>query len=1332
MPERKLQGLRGLRGLGSLSLEEQAAFMKLYMNQKYINTFGLDDFNLNNDGTEDSFNMRNKKTEFKLVTDALKGNFGDDTNYNELVTFLDIDGMYDLLNNQEYLTDKERKLQFEKNVAASKKEKSIYDKLSTNPTVAAMEPGFAGGLQVAKPVLTESPYRKDDYYKKRNDEILERLKAESQKRREDAIQGDADMIYANMLQADDSGKQSLSKTLREFDKIAKSSNYYNQFKNSSWMKDYSEEDKLKDYAKYLALQSKYGKGVADHYLETTMQNKVADAQDGSFTGNTLKGILTTAWSDIGSNVALLANIGSAFNVDRMAILNQGKDPDKPIYNKKGQIVDYEDNTNIWTNPAYWNNVYKYNTFSPTNIKAIEEAGGISPDVNVRHYGSTPDFLSWETVQEGFKQGGHVLAGIAETALTGGIGKAVGFGGKAALKGLGLSAKAMQTASKVGRVTNDLLVGATTGLEGAQLEAMGTFDDQLQSAREKINSEIERELSEYQQSINYNSNEAKAGINAFYNQLKAKDNRRVALGNREGSKAFPLSDATLKAQAKQLYTNQLLGAKQKELQELHKKDEMEAARTATKAYMTNFLMDYVKNIPLTTTIQKFKIAKGSMRGAFDNTIDKSLIADAESGGVKRVLNKKGNEVKFSSGKKLAKEIGKQFAGGFLDEYLDGINASFAGGVGNNIFDNYIRKNYDPKAYDATMDTMLGNLVMGFSEGIDGLTDRENLYEGFIGMVSPAATATANINAIMHPKYTWNAVLGGKDEFGNKLNYAERASQLLMNPLLNTYAEAKEKDRRVDRTVEAINNVISANKDKLNTASKIVSVLNDYSSPIDASNPMNILDSKDNKLYNAFTLINALNGLEDIGGEKSQLYQDAMNTIQGLAEGTLSKDEMDAEVDRFLADPDNKSILDEGEKGKEFAAQRLQSNAKYFMELKDRMDNIQQLFASSPSLKNDSPLVKSFLMYNTVASEDYKKRLESLENELGLHHADLESVFTPDYNLRYGTEPAKKRAITAREKEISKIDKKLEKLKSSNAYNEKKAKVYERQAELTSDPNKQTELKGKAKMSKELMDAQKFEMNTLEEEKRRLQNEKDEIEKVEIDKGLTKPFLAKEDLMSYDVRDIAYVFDEKNKGNFTEVRKLIIDNIKSSLEQQDPEALRKINDAATLANRIEDLNTAYKRIMDNNQLATSFFDAAEESRNRAAFGEAIQREIKEHYGRIESAYLDREENPDTLRSEALSVHSETLNAYMNDHPQQEDVIKPYYDMLKYGEDIAAIIRQSNYSDVLRTKLANGFVTTQAASKDIDEWKNHLEEKGCNHLGEQEEEKGKRGRGKKEEGR
>ena len=214
MPIEKIKGLRGLKGLDSLSPEERDAFMKananvldqyhnlnnrdkaaniLYMNQKYINTFGLDAFNLNNDGTENSFNLRNEQTKAELTWKAFKGAYGNDSNFNELATYLDTDGMYDLLNNDEYLGSKKRAQMWNANVKKAKGMQNTFDQMGMNPRIAAMEPGLAAGLQMAKPAVAQSPKLQDDAYAKRDKEILDKLYAESQKRREKEIQGDAGM-----------------------------------------------------------------------------------------------------------------------------------------------------------------------------------------------------------------------------------------------------------------------------------------------------------------------------------------------------------------------------------------------------------------------------------------------------------------------------------------------------------------------------------------------------------------------------------------------------------------------------------------------------------------------------------------------------------------------------------------------------------------------------------------------------------------------------------------------------------------------------------------------------------------------------------------------------------------------------------------------------------------------------------------------------------------------------------------------------------------------------------------------------------------------------------
>lgn len=1331
MPEIKLRGLRGLDGLSSLTPEEQYSFMSahadqlnayrnprqrkqaaniLYMNQKFINTFGEEAFNKMNDGSEDAFNMRNTMTKNKIALDAYQQRFGRiDTEENrakhpfttEVANQLDAQGMIDLLNNQEYMGPVVRQKEYNKHLNAAKKVGKTYDKAINNPYADALGTGY---MQWGKTASALTPSQIDAQNKKRDDEILNKLYAETQKRREKESQKDIDMAYANMLNLDNSGQKSLAQSYKEFDKLAtENSSYYKTFKNSKWMKDYSNEDRLKDYAKFLVLKQKYGEMVALKYLEQSMQNRVADAQDSKWTGNTLKGVLTTTWSDLGSNVALFANVGKS--AEEMAILNQGKDPNKPIYDKKGNIVDYQRNEDWITNPAYWNNVYKYNTFSPTEIKAIEERGGISEDVNVRQFDYTPDFFSWDTFEEGFKQSGHIGAGIIETALTGAAGKLVGWAGKGAMNLMGMSAKAMQTASKVGKITNNFLVGATTGLEGSQLEAMGTFDDQMNTTREKIQAQIKNELYDYQRSINYNNNAAKLGIGNIYRQLKEQDKKRVARNSREGVVAFPMSDEVLRNQAKQLYTNQLLDAKGKELQELHRKDELEAARAAEKAYATNFWMDYIKNIPLTVGIQKYKIAKGAMRSSFDNTLKKSIAADAETGGVKR------NAVRYSSGKKLGKAMAKQFLGGFADEYLDGINASFATGVGNNEFDNYIKKTYDPKAYSSTVDTMLGNMLAGMSEGIDGITDRQNLYEGFIGAVSPIASTTVNHNAAFRPKDTWKALIGGKDSYGNKLNRAERLSTILMNPLLDTYVEAKEKDRNIDKSVEAINAVVAANKDKIQDAAKIISVLGNYDGELNVGDtPYSILDSKDNKLHNAFTLLNVLGTLESMdGGTYTNLYKETMDTMEGLANGTLKKGQMDAEIDRFLADDNNKSLLDDADKdeednvkAKEFAAKKLQENAKYFMDMKERLDDIRNTFAYSSSLKNVDPGTRELLAYNIVAGEDYKKRLQGLEEELGVSSTDTDALYKPDYSIRYGTPQARNRAVKGRERQIDKLQKEIEEHKKIADEAQRKEASLKEELKSISDDNKIKEIESSIQREQTSYQMNEFARKTLKEEKRKLTQEKDEISKITTDSDFNE-----NTILNADARDRAWILDPRNRSNFSEGVQAIIDNVTSTLKQKNPDALDKVRDAGILAQRVEDMRNVYNKILDNNELATSYLEAVADLRDRAALADALQRDIDNYYSEVGEAYVNKKQDPQRFKYAVLNKSTDFLDAYMEDHPNQVNDIQPYYDMAKFDRIAATYINSSDVSEEVKKEMQAILVALNDTANTSEELEKGLEE-------------------------
>ena len=154
------------------------------------------------------------------------------------------------------------------------------------------------------------------------------------------------------------------------------------------------------------------------------------------------------------------------------------------------------------------------------------------------------------------------------------------------------------------------------------------------------------------------------------------------------------------------------------------------------------------------------------------------------------------------------------------------------------------------------------------------------------------------------------------------------------------------------------------------------------------------------------------------------------------------------------------------------------------------------------------------------------------------------------------------------------------------------------------------------------------------------------------------------------------------------------------------MRKINDAGILASRIDDMETVYNKISNNDKLASTYFDAAEQSRGMAAWGEYIQREIKKKYKDISDTYQNRKENPEAFRSKVLEASSEVVEAYMNDYPSQAEAIKPYYDMLKFNDDVAAILGHSNLDIAEKMQIVNTIGNLQNTSNTLEEFQTKME--------------------------
>lgn len=1415
MIQQRLQGLQGLQGINrqarsfnELSLKEKQDFINnhldklgkyysnenvinnFYDNTRFINAFGRQKFfELGDSPLAQKFRNNLLKQYYqdrrnKIINDTFESTFGNDQNINDLRSGLDEQGKLDLLKNTNYLTDNQVIQRFNDNLKASKKLTTdmANGQYVGNPfsTAGTLKNSYDTGEKV-------DPYFNRDKDLKNNQYILDNIYSKVQKRREDSVAGLTDTIYKGMLNANDKGAKSLAQSYKDFDTLAtKLSPHYAQFKDSRWLKGYSNTDKLKDYSKFLALEQQYGKGLATQYLDHTIQDRVAEAQDGKVTWNTLKRVATTAYSDFGSQIAMFRNADKFFDPVTMGVINQGLDPNKPIYatdkygnliNKYGDPIDtkhilsknifgqilrpsnannnptnngqinneyigkaltdlsksdkdkpvvigYHKNTNKWTNPAYWNDLYMYNTVDPEEIELIKQRAGVSKNLNVHPYGYNPNehMASWDTVYEGIAQSGHLFEGIAETALLGGftkglgiMGRAVGTGVTTAARAANASAKTLEMMSKIGRgisktsgAANDVLMNMVASMNGPQGEAMGTFNEQLEKNEEAIRDQIKKELHDFSKTINYDAPHAKQQIAQYYNQLKLQDLRRLKQGAVEGIKQLPMSDATLMQQAKQLYTDNLLSDQEKYLNQKHQKDFQEAATNAAKTYTTNWVADFIKENFITGGIQNYKIAKGALTGAFDNTIAKNIVADAATGGVKRAVGKAGKALAKSRWQNIVKQAGKQVAGGFADEFLDGLNANMSEGIGDKSFKDYLNKNYDTDAYNATTHGFFANMVAGVNGFTQGLTDKENWYEGIIGGISPFVSGAIGGGIITHPMKTTRALLKGIDENGNKLNYAERAAQVFTNPILDEYANAKSEDRAIDKQINDINELIKNNKTTLNDAAKAMKALNNYSSPLQVNRyrgedgvGSTILDSEDNKLYNVFTLMDLLHTLHSVeGGSKSQLYQDIMDNMKNLAKGKLSEEEMNDEIDKFLADEDNKSVLDK-DNNREIAAERLQKNAKFFMDTYKKYDDISTTLARSSQLRNADPRLVSMLKYNLLAKDNYKERLNQIETELGVGHTDAENKdYTANLKYLYGRKAARENALKARERDLANIDA----IQKANIEANNKALIdrdnIQKEIAEAKDDDTRKAAQDKLDELNNLKESRKFRNKSLDTQKSILQEEKAELEQLIKDNPDT--ILSVDDILSMNAADRAAVFDEKNADNYTKAQLKVINKAKEKLKAKDPDALEKIHDAGILHDRIASSNTVYNKLLDNADLATTWLDAQEAVRDRRAAEENLERALKSSYKELNDAYDN--DDPEVLKREVLGHESPVLDAYMQDNPDKADKIKPYYDMRKFFDEAAAIVLSSDEDKVTKNvRLDNVAAMFHNANNVADVMKN-----------------------------
>jgi hypothetical protein len=255
-----------------------------------------------------------------------------------------------------------------------------------------------------------------------------------------------------------------------------------------------------------------------------------------------------------------------------------------------------------------------------------------------------------------------------------------------------------------------------------------------------------------------------------------------------------------------------------------------------------------------------------------------------------------------------------ANGFFSNYLDDVTVGFGKGFGNSEFHNYMLKKYDPVMYNkANEDFWYRLLVSDMGAAIKGAEeasmDYQSFYDGVIGMLGSGTTFGIRPKSIIDNtrKRTW-----GVDELGDKISVMERINKAVVNPLLDSYAEARRQEREANRYLISQNKTLDAIKshifhkigdseDEMEETNSLLTNINAHALSKTGSLQQAVdakTDYRFQLMYNLYRLANSP------VYEHNEWVQQTRQQIKDLAEENLPQEQKEKLIDQFINQPDNK--------------------------------------------------------------------------------------------------------------------------------------------------------------------------------------------------------------------------------------------------------------------------------------------------------------------------------------------------------------------------------------------------------------------------------------------
>lgn len=958
----KTEGLKGLKGIGGLSAEDRQSWLSLNKDRlpdpnrlspatydRVVDRLYRNDLFRSKFNDEDLFNSLTPEERDQYYADYVANDaiqiYKDDSWFPQ-ISNMTTEGKIGLLESG-FETDAEWSSKVEELEGTA--HKVGKDKTTNFLRNLAMAGNAATSTEVGMTTKEDELQDAVDAYKegskKGRQEKFETLLKQDNLRKVEQSMPISSSYLESWQTAINNGTLQVEDVDAEFDKfIAENSRYYKAFKDTDVFEHFTSSDKMRFLADFMGVAHKFGMESALSAIDTKMQNYVSDNQSAwDWAGNTTKNILLKGTANLANKVMGVEALFSVGDQEGLSNFLQG--------------LEEEGNELPWyNNPLYWQGVDQFNTFDSNEIKRARENGGISPYQNITKAGEEMDFLSWKTLNDAAGQLGYVWSEMLASRLMGGMGK-----------GMGRVAPVLKTSKLAKGLGTTLDIGqSVVGM--AEAEGLSSFQETLRQANEVIDSQIDREVEDQVRAF--------AETEDFTSLVKSKEEALITASKDQSVK---YTSEGLRLKATEMALQELSSRFRAEAESRHAEDREQAERASLSAYMTTSTIFAVKEAATNSMFQRFLYNKGTRQALGDNGPKIDVVNNAD-GTVSASISK---------WNKYAKPVLSNSATEFFEEVSDNAVNNFGQGFGLNEYLSYHNKKYNPEAYVAATDGIIGNIISGFDKAGESLTSKDAYYEGFIGAVSGVGGAPVKIY------------------------------------------QGWQKGKSLGKEVEAINKVLKESGSALQDIASTLSTLHESDVAISSGDMLSAIDAKQRQ---AFDLVHALTELGNSEvGSQSNTYINSMQTIEALAKGTLEETKMRELITQFLGQPSNRTIA--GQPGaEEQAAKLLQENAQSILDTQASINEVYTTLDNIADRGTLTPEVKTELAYLKVMGKNWQSRLNSIEEALGGGRGTFSA------EVEYGSKKAYERKRRALGESISSMKSKLRGVQESI-----KEDYYEDQAE-----------------------------------------------------------------------------------------------------------------------------------------------------------------------------------------------------------------------------------------------------------------------------------------------